>query len=133
MIFMYLNITLWTWTHVQHSTPEARRLAPVGSRSQANLWDWVKVQILCLYSITSTQSATDSSILIKMIKIYIFAMAATKIKSLQSNKRSNFEGQNIRQFRLIYKSSQCTKPQTTSFGCTGFVSYIWRCEYYDGK
>ena len=52
-----------------------------------------------------------------MIKIYIFAMSATKIDSLQSNKMSNFDGQNIRQFRPIYKSSQCTKPQTTSFWC----------------
>ena len=34
-----------------------------------------------------------------MIKIYMFAMSATKVKSLLSSKISNFEGQNIRQFQ----------------------------------
>ena len=80
-------------------TPEARRLATGGSRIQANLWDWAKVQIMCLYSITPIQSSIDSSILKTTIQIYAFAMSVTKIKSLLSSRISNFEGQKIRQFQ----------------------------------
>ena len=46
-------------------------------------------------------------------------MSAKKIKSLLSSKISNFEGKIKDNSRPIYKSSQCTKPQTTSFGCIG--------------
>ena len=36
------------------NTPEARRLAPVGSRNQAILWEGINVQILCIYLHKST-------------------------------------------------------------------------------
>ena len=41
----------------QQCTPETRGLAPVGSRSQADLRDWANIHILYLYSFTSPQSS----------------------------------------------------------------------------
>ena len=83
----------WTWhslylsnrlisVNLIHYTPEARRLAPVGSRSQANLRSWANVQVLRIYSLILTKSTMYSIMLIKLDNIFIFAMYFAKIMSL---------------------------------------------------
>ena len=68
-------------------TPEARRLAPVGSRRQANLWDWANVQIMRIIS-TYVDEIDNiyTFMLIKLDKIFIFFMSLAKIKNLMSRK-----------------------------------------------
>ena len=70
-----------------YTTPEARRLASVGSRPQANLWDWANVHIMCIIS-TYVDEIDNiyTFMLIKLGKIFTFFMSLAKIKNLMSRK-----------------------------------------------
>ena len=69
-----------------HYTPEARRLARIGSRSQANPWDWGNVQVVCIFSLMYIMSRIYSFILIIIDKIFSFATSLAKTKSLMNKK-----------------------------------------------